>query len=190
MRNIHELLSASNSRYVWLRSSVDSLQNFAPNMDIRYGVVARSQENAISAFFAALNICAVLAQMWLFDIARGTDRARFVPGSFYKDGADVTYRCLGLSLTKEKRPGALLRRFGNYPLGSLMLDMLLDLDQSALYLEIKDASQIDGLRGLYEFHMRNRGKEKTPEEFGIQITSGAEGSYTTAFLKRDITPKK
>jgi hypothetical protein len=190
LRKIHEMLSTLNSRYVWLRSSVDSLQNFAPNMNIRYGVVARSLENAISAFFAALSICAVLAQTWLFDVARGTDHAAFVPGSFYKDGADTTYRCLGLSLTKEKRPGALLRRFGNYPFGSLMFDALLDLDQSALYLEIKDASQIDGLRRLYELHMRNRGKEKTPEEFGIQIASGPEGSYATAFLKTDITPKE
>jgi len=79
---IFEELCTLNNRYAWLRSSVDSLQKFAPNMEIRYGSVPRTVENAISSFYSALNVCAVLAQVWLFDIARGTDKATFEQGKF------------------------------------------------------------------------------------------------------------
>jgi hypothetical protein len=189
LQKIFEKLIALNSRYSWLRSPVNSLQNFAPNMEIRYGFVPRTVENAISAFNSALSLSAALARMWLFDTVRGTDKAAFVPGSFYKDGIGNTYCCQALSLTTEKRPGALLRRFGNYLSGALMMDVLLDLNQSSLYLEIKDAQQVEALRRLYQLHLQNRGVERKPEDLGIQITSGPEGSYTTGFIQTKVTEK-
>jgi hypothetical protein len=42
---IFDELVTSEERYSWLKSSVDSLQALAPNMQIRYGIVPRTVEN-------------------------------------------------------------------------------------------------------------------------------------------------
>jgi len=183
-------LTALNRRYAWLKSSVDSLQNFAPNMDIRYGVVPRTVDSAVSSFYSALNVCAVLAKIWLFDIARGTDKATFVPGTFYTDGNGNTYRCENLVLTTDKRPGATLRRFGNHPSGALMMDIVRDMDQSSLHLEVSDAQQVEQLRLLYQLHLQMRGTARKPGNMGIEITSGPEGSYVTRFSQAKLNIKK
>ena len=45
---IFDKLVAIEDRYSWLKSSVDSLQALAPNMDIRYEIVPRTVEDAIA----------------------------------------------------------------------------------------------------------------------------------------------
>jgi hypothetical protein len=187
---IFQELCTLKSRYTWLKSSVDSLQNFAPSMEIRYGSVPRTVENAVSSFYSALNVCAVLAKIWLFDFARGTDKATFVPGTFYTDGNGNDYHCENLVLTTDKRPGATLRRLGNYPIGALMMDIVRDMDQSSLHLEISDTQQVEQLRRLYRLHMQMRGTEKKPEDMGIKITSGPEGSYMTQFSQGKLNIKR
>jgi len=188
--NIFKQLIALNSRYTWLKSSIDSLQSFAPNMEIRYGVVPRTFENAVSSFNSALNVCAALAEIWLLDIARGTDKATFVPGKFYTDRSGNTYCCENLVLTTENRPGAILRRFGNYLSGALMMDFVRDLDQSSLHLEVRDVQQVEQLRRLYQLHLQMRGEERKPEDLGIEITSGPEGSYVTGYIQTKLNMKK
>ncbi len=174
--------------YAWLQSSIDSLQNFAPNMEIRYQLLPRSIENAISAFNASLSVCATLAQMWLFDVARGTEQAQFVPGNFYRDGSGSNFFCKELSLTKDKRPAVVLTRFDEFPnLGMIMMDIVVGVEQSAIYLEVTDVAQINELRTRYEFHLKNRGNEISPTVLGIETTSGPEGSYTTGMVRIDLT---
>jgi len=104
-----------SARYAWLESSVDALQAFAPNMQIRYCVVPRRREDAIEAFHAALSICGALAQMWLFDTKRGADNSRFSPGSYYVDGNQNTYFCKSIHENKGAAPSAVLTRFGVSP---------------------------------------------------------------------------
>lgn len=180
-------LVSVQGRYAWLKSSVDSLQEFAPNMEIRYGVMPRTIQNAVSAFNASLNICGMLAQMWIFDRERGTVQPTFSPGHFYIDGSGATYYCDRLSQTKTGQPGAILFRFGHFPIiGALMAEISLDLVASALYLEIKEECRIEALRKEFESAMRNRGREFKPASLGIKIASGPEGSCTTASMRIEI----
>jgi len=167
-------------RYAWLQRSIDSLQAFAPNMEIRYRIVPRTVENAVSAFLAALNVCGTLAQIWMFDAARGSKHSNFAPGRFYVDGEERTYYCKEIQNTSGE-PLAVLNLFQHEPsLGwGILMDVRLGLDQSALYLEVMDSNKIVTLRQRYETQLRNPGRKVEPEELGIEIASGPEGSYTT-----------
>jgi hypothetical protein len=184
-------LIALRSQYSWLKSSVDALQGFAPDMEIRYRSLPRSVENAILAFDASLSICGTLAQIWMFDVTRGTEKSTFVSGKFYRDGSGSNFYCKQLLSTSDKRPGAVLTRFGDYPtLGFVMMDLSLDLEQSALYLEITDLEEVNKMRALYEVHLRNRGKKISPEVVGLKITSGPEGSYTTGLINVNLETRE
>jgi HEPN domain-containing protein len=187
---IFKELIAIKSRYTWLKISIDALQQFAPNMEIRYGVVPRTMENAVSSFYSALNVCAVLAQVWLYDLARGTDKATFTPGKFYTDGSANTFRCEALLMTNEKRPGAILRLFGNRMSPVVMMDIVRDMDQSSLHLEVSDPQKVAQLEEVYRFDLQRRGKKVKPEELGIKITSGPEGSGVTGYIQAGINIKE
>ncbi len=171
-------------RYEWLGRSIDSLHAFAPNMQIRYQVVPRTVENAISAFLSALNVCGTLAQIWLFDAQRGTNHSTFEPGRFYLDGREWTYYCKTIRNGSSQRPLAILNLFRYEQLleCSFLMDIRVGLEQSALYLEVTDSDEIAILRQRYENHLRNPGRQVQPEDLGIEIASGPEGSYTTAFF--------
>lgn len=170
-------------RYAWLQSSIDALHAFVPNMEIRYRIVPRTIENAVSAFLAALNVCGTLAQIWMFDAERGGKHSMFVPGRFYVDGEDRTYYCK--EIQNISRPLAVLNLFQYEPsLGwSILMDVRLELDGSALYLEVTDSDKIAVLRQRYETQLRNPGRRVNPEELGIEIASGPEGSYTTGSFR-------
>lgn len=185
---IFDKLAAIEDRYSWLKSSVDSLQALAPNMQIRYDIVPRTVEDAISGFNAALSICGTLAQIWLFDIERGTNESTFSPGKFYVDGSRTVSFCKQLlSRCQGKEPSAVLMRLIDIPVtgGAFVVEMSVGLDQSALYLELKDRRQIDAMRWTLERRMQT-GQRLKPEDLGIQIASGPEGSYTTALIRIEV----
>ena len=80
-------------RYKWLDKAVLSIQQNAPDMDLRYKTVPRTTVSAISTFRSALYVCGVLAQMWNFDHERGSEGASFQPAKYYKNGAGLCFWC-------------------------------------------------------------------------------------------------
>jgi hypothetical protein len=133
-----------------------------------------------------------MAQIWMFDSERGTNKSEFETGKFYVDGNGIAYLCIGVDKQPdEKRKRlAVMRQFRSSPaIGSIMADISMDVAQSALYLEVTDQLQIAELRNRYEFHLKNRGRLVRPEEIGVQMASGIEGAYTTSILKRRIITK-
>jgi hypothetical protein len=185
-RIFKELIAIEN-RYLWLKSSVDALQALAPNMQIRYDIVPRSIEHAISAFNASLNICGGLARIWLFDIERGTTTSTFSPGKFYRDG--IGYYCFCNQLLPAGQPqsaqAVLTKLIDVPPPGeSLTVQMTVPLAASPLYLEVTDEKQNDALRQTLEYRMRNRGQRINPADLGVELASGPEGSYATALVRR------
>jgi hypothetical protein len=184
LNTIFKELVQIEPRYIWMKSSIDSLQAFAPNMQIRYQMVPRTIEDAVSSFHAALHVCGTMAQMWLFDAERGTSHSDFVPGRFYVDGRRWTYYCKEIRNASSARPLAILTLFRIEKLlgHSMLMDVRVDLGQSALHLEVKDPNEIAKLRIQYDYQVRHPGRPVQPEELGIQIVSGPEGSYTTGSL--------
>jgi HEPN domain-containing protein len=169
--------------FKWLESAVMTLQASAPSMEIRYSDVARTMQNAVTSHNAAMNICGTLAGIWLFEVARGPKECKFVPGQFYIDGARRTYRCSHL-LHPDK---ACLTLFAYTPLhGFVMADIVIDSLYSNLYLQVIEDQEIHALQVKYDLHMKNRGRPVTPEEFGVKVVSGPEGSYATAFRTVEI----
>ena len=176
---IFKELSQIQHRYFCLRLPVENLQRLSPSMELRYTTVPRSVEMAIEAYHGALYVCGLTAQMWLFDRARGTATARFKAGSFYIDGAGTTFYC------KTFQSGsAMLTLFRSSKFTGLqMADVTMDVSQSALYLEVTDPQQDGQLRSQLMFQLHNRGRKVSPDEIGLSMTHGPEGSYTTAVLK-------
>jgi HEPN domain-containing protein len=178
-------LKSRSGRYSWLESSVDALQALvAPNMQIRYAVVPRRLEDAVQAFHAALRVCGALARMWLFDARRGSDDSRFSPGRFYRDGSEATFFCKKVLHNAGGPDSAVLTRFGVYPvIGRLMLDICVPSAVSALYLEVTGEQELAVVQREFDSYVRNPPAHRaTPEEVGIKIDSGPEGSYTTALF--------
>ena len=121
--------------------------------------------------------------MWLFDTKRGSDPSRFSPGCFYVDGTQGKYFCK--ASPQNGAPTAVLTRFGTYPvLGRMMLDISVNFSVSALYLEVKNLDELAALqRDFASFISHPPVHRATPDELGIKIDSGPEGSYTTALLR-------
>jgi HEPN domain-containing protein len=179
---IFKELTQSESRYLCLRLPVENLQRLSPNMELRYTSVSRSLEMAVEAYHGALYVCGLTAQMWLFDRARVMTTSRFRPGSFYIDGSGTTFYCKTIQVDS-----AMLTLFRSSKFTGLqMVDITIALSQSALYLEVTDPQQIAQLRAQLMFQLRNRGTKVSPDEIGLKMTHGPEGSYTTAVLKVPI----
>ncbi|MDR3734661.1 MAG: HEPN domain-containing protein [Acidobacteriaceae bacterium] len=179
-------LLKTESRYFCLSLPVENLQKLSPSMELRYSNVPRSLEMATEAYHGALYVCGMIAQMWLFDKARGTTRPRFKECSFYLDGANTTFYC-----KKVQGDSAVLTLFRSSKyMGSQMADITMSTSQSALYLEVTDPLQDAQLRAQFAAHLRNPGRRVSPEEIGIQMVHGSEGSYVTALLKTPIVRPK
>jgi HEPN domain-containing protein len=169
-------------RYSCVSLPVENLQKLAPNMELRYANVPRSVEMAIEGFHGSLYVCGIIAQMWLFDQARGTTKSDFKECSFYLDGAKATFYC-----KKIGKDSAILTYFRSSKYtGSQMADISMDLSNSALYLEVTDANHDAQLRGQYLLHLKNPGRKVSPEEIGLNMTHGPEGSYATVMLRAPI----
>lgn len=178
-------LTRTSPRFSWLSKPMENLQNlFAPNMGLRYRQIPVSIERAVQAFYGSLFVCGTIAQIWLFDKARGTSRSTFRPCRFYVDGQMHAHYC-----HQVRGNTAMLTLFhSSNALGPAMADKLLDMGQSAMYLEITDPRQEAQLRAQLLAHYRNPGRRVTPEEVGLKSESGAEGSFTTAMIKRRGAP--
>jgi hypothetical protein len=184
---IFEKLLLLRPSYSWLKSAVDALQAFAPDMNIRYKVVPRTIENAVSAIYIALNICGALAQIWLFDLARGTEKSEFLPGRFYFGNGQTTFYCDRLTTTTTGQPGAVLMRFGNLPLTGWSIAELIQVQScSSLYLEISDARQIAELRAQYDRLRQTCKRQINPKDIGLDIHSSPEGSYAGGVIQVGI----
>ena len=176
-----ELVQA-HSRYSCLTLPVENLQKLSPNMELRYSSVPRSMEMAVEAYHGALYVSGLIAQMWLFDKARGTTKSRFKADRFYIDGAGTTFYC-----KRVHGDSATLTLFRSSKFtGSQMADIVMALSQSALYLEVTDAQQDTQLRSRFALHLRHPGRKVSPDEIGLKIVHGPEGSYATAVLKVPI----
>lgn len=155
-------------------------------MEIRYTTVARRMNEAVSAYHAALSICGTLAGMWLLDNRRGSLPARFVPGAFYVDAARRTFRCKSLN-----NNSVCLTHFGSTLGRLIMADIKMDVSQCGMYMEISDPQEIAKLQSRFDFQWRNRGDSVSPQEAGIELATGPEGSYATAMLRlRPQVPPK
>jgi HEPN domain-containing protein len=175
-------LVRAEPRYAWLSKPIENLQKLAPGMEMRYGPAPRSLEKAVGAFYAALHVCGVLANMWLFDMARGTSKSSFKEGRFYFNGAGLTFYC-----TRVQGETAILRRFHSSTFtGMQMMDIVMKTVQSAMYLEVTDTAEIERLKRKLVFHIRNRGKRVSPNEIGLKMINGPEGCYVTATFERQI----
>jgi hypothetical protein len=64
-----------------------------------------------------------------------------------------------------------------------MMDIPMSVDQSALYLEVTDPQQDANLRLRLAEHLRDPGRRATPEEIGLKVVKGVEGSYATAMFR-------
>lgn len=173
------------ARYAWLQSSVDFLHELVPNMEIRYRLLPRTVESTISAFNASLSICGTLAQIWLFDVERGTKHSCFTPGRFYMDWNKRTFYCDRILNSPGAKERAVMIFFNidSFAGHGIIAEQTIGLDQSALFLEVTDDATLRTVRQRYEYQMQNRGKSVKPEDLGIKIASGPEGSYITGSYK-------
>jgi HEPN domain-containing protein len=180
-RLFRELLVAE-PRYSCVELPVENLQRLAPNMELRYSHVPRSLEMAVEGFHGSLYVCGILAQMWLFDQARGSTKSAFKECSFYIDGSNATYYC-----KKATADSAVLTHFRSSKYtGSQMADLVMASSSSALYLEVTDPNQDAQLRWQFLLHLRNPGKKVSPDEIGLNMVNGPEGSYATVMLKAPV----
>jgi len=181
---IFDELISLRSTYAWLKASVGLLCAFAPDMNIRYKAVPRTMENAVSAIHTSLNICGTLAQIWLFDLARGTEKSQFSAGRYYIDGRQATFFCDRLCTTAAGRSAAVLMAFADRPLvGPLIGEMVIEQDHSSLYLEVTDSRQVEQLKSQFEALRQRCQNPVEPESIGIGIHSGPEGSYAGGVIQ-------
>ncbi len=182
---IFQKLVGLRKTYSWLNSSVDALQNLAPDMNIRYRLVPRSTSEAVSAIYISLNICSMLAQIWLFDLARGSEKSAFVPGRFYVDGRRAAFYCDRLHTTASGDPGAVLMSFGGLT-ESFIAEMVLDQETSSLYLEIADARESAEMKVQFEALRQRCQTPIDPKDVGMGIHSTPEGSYAGGMMRFEI----
>jgi hypothetical protein len=182
---IFEKLVGLRKTYSWLKSSVNALQNLAPDMNIRYRLVPRSTSEAVSAIYISLNICSVLAQVWLFDFARGSQNSTFIPGRFYVDGRRATFYCDRLHTTTSGDPAAVLISFGGLT-EQFMAELVLDQETSSLYLEITDARESAEMKAHFEKLRQRCQTPIDPNEIGMGIHSTPEGSYAGGMMRLRI----
>jgi HEPN domain-containing protein len=182
---IFEKLVALRKTYSWLKSSVDALQNLAPDMNIRYRLVPRSTSEAVLAIYISLNICSMLAQVWLFDLARGSEKSSFVPGRFYVDGRRATFYCDRIHTTTSGNPGVVLMSFGGLT-GSFISELVLEQEASSLYLEVTDARQSAELKTQFDEQRQRCQTPIDPKDVGMGIHSKPEGSYAGGMMRLRI----
>jgi hypothetical protein len=120
--------------------------------------------------------------MWLFDLARGTTESSFKEGRFYVNGAGQTFHC-----QRVYGEQAILRLFHSSVAGNLMADIVMHTAQSSMHLEVTGAAENERLRLRLMVHTRNRGKRVSPDEIGLKMVDGPEGSYVMARVAKQVT---
>jgi hypothetical protein len=126
-----------------------------------------------------------LAQVWLFDFKRGSEKCTFSPGSYYLDGHGSTFFCQQVfQNVVGQKPSAILIRPWLSPSKdqALMFNISVRLDLSALYLELTEPDKIQAARVLLQACAQND-KQVKPENLKVQISDGPAGSYVTARVR-------
>jgi len=181
---IFKELVGLRSTYAWLETSVDALCALAPDMEIRYRSVPRTIQNALSAIYSSLNICGNLAQIWLFDLARGTEKIEFSPGHFYIDGRRAKFYCDRLSSTATGGRAAVLMAFDDSPpIGPLIAELVINQDHSSLYLEVTDSREIAEFNTQFQTLRQRCQNPIDPKSIGIGVYSSPEGSYLGGLMR-------
>lgn len=176
-------VAAAEPRYRWLVKPTSHLQKLSPNMEMRYRQMQRTEEDAVSAFTAALHVCGVLANIWLFDNDRGGIPASFVPDRFYRSSFGRSFYCKTV-----KGQQACLMLFSDHPLyGRQLADMNLNILESSLYLEIKDPQEQLQFRNQLLGILRSPMRRVTPDEVALRTTDTDEGTYTTMMIRQRFT---
>lgn len=173
-------------RYGCVSLPAKNLQKLAPSMELRYSEVPRSLEQAIEGYYGALYVCQALAQMWVFDQARGSTKSNFEACSFYIDGADATFYCSQVVGDTATMTGF---RSGKHT-GSQMADIEMDQLSSAHYLKVTDAKQDEQLRKQFLIQLIHRGPKAAPEDARLRQIHGPEGSYATVLLSTPVEDSK
>jgi hypothetical protein len=173
-------LIAIDSRYSWLKQSVDLLQNLAPNMSIRYKTLLLDLRAATSAIQASIFLCGALSAMWTFEYQRGSRNASFAPGKFYLNGTAYTFYC-----EKVTSEAVVLFAFEqNDWTGRQAARISISKSFSPLYLAVTDAGQDQLLRIQLLDHIRNLGRELGKGEYELINISSPEGIYGMLRIKR------
>ena len=153
-------------------------------MEIRYRALPRTIQNALSAIYSSLNICGNLAQIWLFDLARGTEKGEFSPENFYIDGRHAKFYCDRLSSTATGGRAAVLMAFDDYPpIGTLITELVIDQDHSSLYLAVTDSREIAEFNTQFQTLRQRCQNPVDPEAIGIGVHSSPEGSYLGGLVR-------
>ena len=169
-------------RYKWLDKAVASIQQNAPDMDLRYKTVPRTTASAISTFRSALYVCGDLAQMWNFDHQRGSEKSNFEPAKYYKNGAGLCYWCQDV---KGDQGNFLVFELGEIrEVGLMRIHM--SILQSPLYLEVKDAQLEQALTTRLVGLVSRIRPDKTDETREIKQVKGKEGSYVLGFSRKKM----
>jgi HEPN domain-containing protein len=169
-------------RYKWLDEAVASIQQNAPDMQLRYRTVPRTIASAISTFRSALYICGVLAQMWNFDLLRGSENSGFRPTAYYLNGVGIWFWCQDV-----KDDEATLLAFEEGEIKEVGLKrMKMSTLQSSMYIEVKD-SQLEQTMTTRLLGLVSRIRpEKRDETQKIKRVKGKEGSYVVALSRKSI----
>jgi hypothetical protein len=169
-------------RYRWLKKPIASIQQNAPDMTVRYKTVPTTTPSAISTFTSALHVCGVLAQMWNFDHERGSERAEFQAGKFYRNHAGLFHWCK--SVVGEQ--ATLLMFEQTYFRGIGVKEAKMSVEQSPMFIQIGDRRLEESLRArllsLLAGAEANSGRTEK-----IQQVRGKEGSYIVG-ISRTKTP--
>ena len=176
---LFEELASVEPRYRWLVKPTAHLQKLSPSMEMRYAVMQRAESDAVSASTAAIHVCGVLANIWLFDHDRGSTSSRFVADRFYQSWVGKSFYCKWV-----KGLAACLTYFNDHPVyGRQMADLHLNVLESSLYLEVRDPAEEQRLRHTLLTILRSPMRRVTPQQVGLKMENGDEGTYSTMMLK-------
>jgi hypothetical protein len=151
-------------------------------MDIRYATLARSVGQAVSIFYAALNICSCVANILRFDNERGSRNSAFRAGAYYVNSVNLSFWCTEASTTT-----ATLVVFDVGQLHQFSPKVMkLKQTESGHYIEIFDMAQIAKMNDALSRVMVTGLPLCAKEADEISDIRSIEGSYILGFSRRKL----
>jgi hypothetical protein len=169
-----------DERFSGLDNAVAELGQKLPDMNIRYKAMPRSVDNAITAFYASLNVCSGVSTILRFDDERKSRRSAFQPGAYYINAHDLSFWCFDASPSGAKvigfdeRP---LRRLKPTPLAVRQVD-------SGFYLKVESASRAAEMGAALSKLANAPNIRRHGEAQEWSSIRGPEGSYILGFSRR------